>query len=103
MLTDEENKFVYWWEHNREKQKKIYYALAIGLPVGLLFGLPVLISLIFSDWYKNMIFISFSQLIVVIVAVFGIAVFYALFRAKHQWDMNEQFYKELKLKDSKSD
>ena len=79
------------------------YQLAFGLPIGLVFGLPVLVSLIFSDWYKNMEFISPSQVIVIMVAVLGIAVFFALFRMKHKWDMNEQFYKELKLKQQKND
>ena len=103
MVTDEELKFMDWWERNRLKQKRLLYQLSFGLPVGLVFGLPVLVSLIFSDWYKNMQFISSSQVIVIMVAVLGIAVFFALFRMKHKWDMNEQFYKELKLKQEKTD
>lgn len=103
MVTEEEMKFIVYWEENRLKQKRLLYQLAFGLPVGLVFGLPVLISLIFSDWYKNMQFISGSQVIVIMVAVLGIAVFFALFRMKHKWDMNEQFYKELKLKQQKND
>jgi pilus assembly protein TadC len=101
MITDEEMKFVAWWEKNREKQRRLFYQLAFGLPVGIVFGLPILVSLIFSDWYKNMQFISGSQVIVIMIAVLGISVFFALFRMKHKWDMNEQFYKELKFKEGR--
>lgn len=102
MLTEEEKKFIIWWEDNRSKQKKIFYGLAVGLPAGLMFGLPILLSVIFSDWYKNMSFISGSQITVILIAIAGIAVFYALFRMYHKWEMNEQFYKELKFKEDKN-
>jgi membrane protein YdbS with pleckstrin-like domain len=101
MVTNEERKFIDYWEKNNAKQKRLLYQLAVGLPIGLVFGLPIMISLIFSDWYKNMQFISASQVTVILIAVLGIAVFFALFRMKHKWDMNEQFYKELKFKEGR--
>ena len=101
MVTDEEKKFLVFWELNREKQKKLFYQLMIGLPTGLLFGLPILMALVFNDWYKNMKFISGSQVIVVMIAVLGIAIFYGLFKMKYKWEQNEQLYKELKFKEEK--
>jgi membrane protein YdbS with pleckstrin-like domain len=101
MVTDEEKKFIDYWEKNSLKQKRLLYQLAVGLPLGLVFGLPIMISLIFSNWYKNMQFISASQVTVILIAVLAIAVFFALFRMKHRWDMNEQFYKELKFKEGR--
>jgi hypothetical protein len=98
MITSEEQKFIDYWERNRSKQKKLFYQLAVGLPIGLVFGLPIMLVFIFNDWYKNMSFISPSQIVVVMVGVLAISVFYALFRMKYKWDMNEQFYKELKAK-----
>lgn len=95
MITEEEKKFIIYWEKNRVRQKKFFYKLLIGLPAGLIFGLPILITLIFNDWYKNMQFISGSQVIVVIIAVICIIVFYALFRMKYLWESKEQLYIEL--------
>ena len=50
-----------------------------------------------------MIYISGSQVIVIIIGVFGIAVFFAMFRMKFKWENNEQLYKELKFKEQKDD
>jgi pilus assembly protein TadC len=103
MVTEEEMKFIKYWEANRLRQKRLFYQLSFGLPIGLVFGLPILVSVIFSNWYKNMQFITTSQLVIILIAVLGIAVFFALFRMKHKWDMNEQFYKELKFKEGQSE
>ena len=103
MVTDEEKKFIDYWESNRLRRKKILFQLMIGLPAGLLFGLPILLTLIFNQWYKNLQFITPSQVIVVIVAVLGIAIFYGLFKMKYSWETNEQLYKELKFKAEKHD
>lgn len=103
MVTEEEKKFIEYWEANRLKRKKILFQLMIGLPAGLLFGLPILLTVIFNDWYKNLQFITPSQVIVVIVAVLGIAVFYGLFKMKYSWETNEQLYKELKFKSEKQE
>jgi hypothetical protein len=67
------------------------------------FALPVLVVVIFHDWYKNMIPISKSLIILITITVLGIAVFYSVFRMKFRWDANEQFYKELKFKEQKTD
>jgi ABC-type maltose transport system permease subunit len=103
MITDQEQLFINYWEANRDKQKKIFYQLAWGLPIGLVFALPVLLSVLFHDWYKNMVFISGSQVTFILITVLGIAVFFALFRMKFKWEENEQRYKELKFKQSKKE
>ena len=85
MITDQEKLFIDYWEKNRDREKKTWFQLALGLPIGLVFALPVLLSVIFHNWYKNMVFISGSEITVVMIAVLGIAVFYALFRMKFKW------------------
>ena len=101
MVTDQEKLFIKYWEDNRDKQKKVFFQLLIGLPIGLVFAFPVILSVIFHDWYKQMTFISDSQITVILITVLGIAVFFALFRMKFKWEENEQRYKELKFKQSK--
>ena len=103
MITDQEKLFLEYWEKNRLKEKRTWFQLALGLPLGLVFALPVLLSVIFHEWYKNMVFISGSEVTVVMIAVLGIAVFYALFRMRFRWEMNEQHYEELKFKELKKD
>lgn len=103
MLTEKEKLFLDYWDKNRLKQKKLFYQLLMGLPIGLVLALPILLSVIFHDWYKSMIYISGSQITIILIAVLGIAVFNALFRMKFKWEQNEQLYKELKFKERQVD
>ncbi len=98
MLTTDEKLFIEFWEKNRNKEKTFFRQLARGLPIGLVFALPILVAVIFHNWYKSMIYISGSQVIVIVVGVLAIAVFFAVFRMKFKWENNEQLYKELKFK-----
>lgn len=103
MLTDDEKSFIIYWEKNREKDKKIVSKFLYGSPYGLLFALPILVAVIFHDWYKNMIYISPTLITLIIIGVLAIAVFYTLFSMQFKWDRNEQIYKELKFKQSKEE
>lgn len=69
--------------------------LMFGLPLGLVFGLPILLSFLLRGWYKRMPYISGTQMTIILMAVLGIAVFYAIFRMKFKWELNEQRYREL--------
>ncbi|HVZ96980.1 MAG TPA: hypothetical protein VG847_08905 [Chitinophagaceae bacterium] len=103
MLSEEDKKFLKYWEQNRMTQKKILWMLLTGLPAGLLFALPILLAVLFHGWYKNMIYISDSELLLISVGVTAVAVFFAIFRGKFKWDYNEQQYKELKFKEEQND
>jgi hypothetical protein len=72
----------------------------IGLPLGLLFALPILVNF-FSGWYTRADMVGRSQFnpLILIIAVLGIAIFFGLFSKKHQWDMREQRYQELKSRE----
>jgi protein-S-isoprenylcysteine O-methyltransferase Ste14 len=102
MLTDSERRFLEYWEANRLREKKINKQLLLGLPIGLLFAVPVLI-LLFSGklWYQraSMVANSQSSPVVLIIAIICIAVFVAIFYKRHQWDQREQHYLELKAKE----
>lgn len=102
MLTEAEKQFIGWWEANRLREKKLNKQLLIGLPVGLLFAVPVLIALFTGKlWYQraDMQANTNSSPIVLIVAVICIAVFVAVFYKRHQWEMREQQYLELKARE----
>ncbi len=101
MLTKEEENFILYWEANRDKQKKVTRQWYIGLPIGLLFGMPILLNL-FSGWHKRLKQMSGSQLDVLIVAVLIIVTFIAIFSVQHKWDLREQHYRELLYKRNKA-
>jgi len=102
MLTEKENAFIEYWEKAKNRQKKLIYQLAVGLPVGLLFGLFIIINF-YSGWYKRAEMISNSRFnpVVLYVAVIIIAVFFAIFSKKFQYEQLDQKYRELLAKKEK--
>jgi membrane protein YdbS with pleckstrin-like domain len=104
MVNEQEKMFMEYWAANRLKEKKVLKQLLIGLPIGLLFGLPVIIILFTGKfWYKRADMVANSQLnpFVLLAAVMIIVVFVAIFYKRHQWDMKEQQYLEIKAKHEK--
>ena len=97
MLTDDEKKFIDYWQHNRLKKKKVLKQLSVGLPLGVLLVATICINFL-SGWYKRaqmMINTDPSLILVIIIASVLIVIFIAVFSARHHWDLNEQRYKEL--------
>jgi len=104
MLTDEEKRFIEYWEANRGKQKRWTYQLMVGLPLGLIFGLPIILNYL-SGWYKRATMIGNAQFNpnILIAAVLIIAVFVAIFNKKYKWDQHELRYRELKSREERGD
>ena len=104
MISEQEKMFLRYWEANRLKEKRITKQLLIGLPVGMLFGLPI-IFMLFSGkfWYKRADMEANTHLnpLVLMVAVIIIIVFVAVFYKRHQWEMKEQQYLEIKARQDK--
>lgn len=103
MLNDREKIFVDYWEKHREKESHFLFQLMTGLPVGLMFALPILFILFTGKyWFKRADMAAHAELNlgVVVGAVLFIAIFVAVFYKRHQWEMKEQQYKELKSKES---
>jgi hypothetical protein len=104
MLTEDEKKFVEYWEIHRLRRKKLLKQLGIGLPLAVSIVAAIFINF-FSGWYKRadmMLRTDSSLIIVVLVAIVLIVVFVSVFSAKHQWDMNEQRYREFLAKKDQS-
>jgi H+/gluconate symporter-like permease len=97
MLTEEENAFINYWKLNREKQKRTFRQFLVGIPVALLFVIPIAINF-FSGWYKRASMISRTSDFnpgVLMLALILIVVFIAIFSRKFKWDQYEQRYIEL--------
>ena len=99
MLTEEEKRFIEYWQQNRDKQKKVLRQLLIGLPAGLLFAIPIILNFS-TGWDKRASMWARGHsddntATVLIIAVLIIAVFVAIFSKRHMWEMHEQQYQEI--------
>ena len=102
-MDERERLFVEYWEARRSKEKSLVYQVLTGLPIGLLFGIPIILVL-FSGrfWYKraDMVANSESSTIILMIAILLIALFVAVIYKRHQWEMKEQQYLEIKARES---
>jgi cbb3-type cytochrome oxidase subunit 3 len=103
MLTKKEEEFLQYWEGCRIAESKPMSKIARGFPMALLFSLPIVLSVIvvrifLPEWYTKISKTSPGMFITTIFAMFLIALFYAFFRMHYKWEINEQAFKELKLK-----
>jgi membrane protein YdbS with pleckstrin-like domain len=104
MLDQKEKLFVEYWELNREKEKSLLYQVLTGLPIGLLFALPIIFILFTGRyWFKRADMVANAELnpVLLVSAVLIIATFVAVLYKRHQWEMKEQQYKELKVKEKR--
>ncbi|MEJ7769060.1 MAG: hypothetical protein WKF89_14680 [Chitinophagaceae bacterium] len=105
MFSEEEKKFMIYWEQNRDTEKKTVKQWLVGLPLGMLFGIPILVNFL-SGWFKRAKMVLNGQMnnhnfnpLVLIIALFLIISFIAIFSKRHKWDMYEQKYLELKARE----
>ena len=98
-LTKEERDFILYWETNRGKQKKVFRQSLIGLPIGLLLGVPIFLNYI-TTWHKRATMVAGTQFnpMVLIIAILLIITFVAIFHKQLQWEHREQRYRELKAR-----
>lgn len=106
MLSKQEQAFVDYWKENRLRKKLRFRQVAIGMPLGVILVFAILLNF-FSGWYKRADMqinsMTSSQMLVIIAAAIGIILFIALFSAKHRWDINEQYYRELLARKGKDE
>jgi hypothetical protein len=97
MLTQREKDFIRYWEANRIRRKKTFRQLLIGIPIGLLFVIPIFINYA-SGWYRRADMEANSpdfNPMVLLIALLLIVGFTAIFYQRHRWDQYEQRYREL--------
>jgi hypothetical protein len=97
MLNKEEEAFILYWKENRIKQKRVFRQFLLGIPLALLFVVPIVLNF-FSGWYKRAAMMSSTSEFnpgVLLLALILIVVFVAIFSRKFRWEQNEQRYIEL--------
>lgn len=100
MLNKEEETFILYWKENRSKQKRLFRQFLMGIPLALLFVIPIVLNF-FSGWYKRAAMITSTSEFnpgVLLLALVLIVVFVAIFSRKFRWEQNEQRYIELLAK-----
>jgi uncharacterized membrane protein (DUF485 family) len=103
MLTKEENEFLKFWGEVRIEYSETASKVKRGIPAALLFSLSILLSLVlvffFSpEWYTKISQQASGSTIAILVAIILTAFFFSYIRMHYQWEMNEQYYQELKHK-----
>ena len=105
MLTQREKDFIRYWEANRLRRKKVVRQFLVGIPIGLLFVIPIVINFS-SGWYSRADMEARSadfNPVVLLIALLLIVGFTAIFYQRHQWDQYEQHYRELLARRLKED
>lgn len=98
LYTEDEKKFIEYWKENRNYQATLKYQLLFGLPIGLLFSLPIVINFLLGRlWYKRADAVGLSQFnpAVLIIAVMIISIFIAIVNRRFRWEKLERQYLEL--------
>jgi predicted PurR-regulated permease PerM len=106
MHTNKEEDFIKLWDKIRLVEKQPMRKLLGGLPTAMLFGLPIVLSVmvvyIFSpDWFSKMSKVSPGVFVTMLVAVLICILFFAFIKMHIRWENNEQLYHELKHKQNK--
>ena len=101
-MSERDAAFLKYWEENRFKEKSIIKQFFPGLPIGLALGASILF-LLNSGWYvrADMVALSESSPVIIFIGIAAIVAFTGFFYKRFRWEMNEQFYKELKIKAEK--
>jgi hypothetical protein len=93
-LSQEESDFIDYWARNRLRRKKIFRQFLIGIPIGLLFVIPIVVNFA-SGWDKQASMVFNSGGLTLLIALLLIVIFVAIFSQQHKWDQYEQRYREL--------
>lgn len=102
MLTKNEERYILWWKDQREIENSAKFKLLNGLPLAILFSLPILISIfvvqLFSpDWFAKLQDVK-SSMAMILIAVLLIILFTAFIRMHFRWEKREQTYMEILAK-----
>jgi hypothetical protein len=124
MLTEKDQQFIVRWEKVRDQEATLRHKFLSGLPMAIMFGLPVLlffgmVQIFLPSWFTEatvksnevvvpemtgkFMKLSSGDVLMIVIAIIILILFFAYFRMHYKWEMNEQLYKELRSKQKKMD
>jgi len=103
MLTQKETQFLVYWQRNRDAEATFTSKLLKGLPVAILFVLPILLVVLvvyifIPEWYTKVAPKDKGTFSVIFIALTLAVLFISFFRMQYKWEANEQIFNELKQK-----
>ncbi len=103
MLTENEKAFLVYWEENRLRESGFASKILRGLPMAVVFALPIILSVVvirlfFPDWSTKVSQVSQGMIWLILIATLLVILFYSYFRMHYKWEQNEQLYRELKAR-----
>lgn len=122
MLSEKDKAFIERWEKVRLTESTFKHKILSGLPMAMLFAVPVLllfavVRIFFPSWFatathrktevvvpgltEQHMTLSAGNIIMAFIAVFIVVLFFSYFRMHYNWENNEQLYMELKSKQKK--
>jgi uncharacterized BrkB/YihY/UPF0761 family membrane protein len=107
MLSEKDKEFITYWEKERERQNSVAAKLFSGIPMAILFSIPILlfitaIYLFLPEWYTKVSGKLPGSISTIVVALIICTLFFAYFRMQFKWESNEQHYRELIHKKQKN-
>lgn len=107
MLSAKDKEFIAYWEKERERHNSVPARLIAGLPMAILFCIPILllitaVYLFLPEWYTKVSNSMAGAMTTIVIALIICILFFSYFRVQYKWEMNEQLYKELKQKAAKT-
>lgn len=107
MLSAKDKEFIAYWEKERERHNSVPARLIAGLPMAILFCIPILllitaVYLFLPEWYTRVSNSMAGAMTTIVIALIICILFFSYFRVQYKWEMNEQLYKELKQKAAKT-
>ena len=107
MLSAKDKEFIAYWEKERERHNSVPARLIAGLPMAILFCIPILllitaVYLFLPEWYTRVSNSMAGAMTTIVIAFIICILFFSYFRMQYKWEMNEQLYKELKQKAAKT-
>ena len=108
MLSENQLEFLKYWESVRQDHSQFSSKLLRGLPMALIFTLPVLLSVSFvyffsPEWYTKISQSLNGSIFPILIGLFFCILFFSFFRMHFKWEMNEQLYQELLIKKNKEE
>ena len=106
MLSEKEIEFINHWASVRDKYSTFSSKFLRGLPMALLFSLPIFFSIVLvyflsPEWYTKISQKASGESMMIVVSLMIIILFFSFVRMHFNWEMNEQAYLELLAKKEK--
>jgi hypothetical protein len=103
MISEEERKFMSYWEANRDNHAQFSSKLKRGAPMSIIFSGAIICSLVLvyflsPDWFTKISQKANASFLPILIALIISVVFFSYFRMHFLWERNEETYQALQQK-----